>query len=45
VRNLLDRAFPGAADQFVLRVFSARTVSREEVATIRELLDEIERGG
>jgi BlaI family transcriptional regulator, penicillinase repressor len=45
VRDLLDRAFAGAAEQFVLRVLSAKKVSREELAKIRELLDQIERGG
>jgi predicted transcriptional regulator len=44
VRDLLDRAFAGAADQLVLRVFSAKKVTREEVAQIRRLLDEIDRG-
>jgi BlaI family transcriptional regulator, penicillinase repressor len=44
VRDLLDRAFSGAADQLVLRVLSAKKVSREELAKIRELLDDIERG-
>lgn len=44
VRDLLDRAFAGAADQFVLRVLNAKKVSREELAKIRELLDDIERG-
>jgi BlaI family transcriptional regulator, penicillinase repressor len=44
VRDLLDRAFAGAADQFVLRVLSAKKVSREELAKNRELLDDIERG-
>jgi BlaI family transcriptional regulator, penicillinase repressor len=45
VRDLLDRAFAGAAEQFVLQVLSAKEVSREELAKIRELLDQIERGG
>jgi len=44
VRDLLDRAFAGAADQLVLQVLSAKKVSRGELAKIRELLDEIERG-
>lgn len=44
VGDLLDRAFAGAADQLVLRALSAKDVSREELAKIRELLDEIERG-
>jgi BlaI family transcriptional regulator, penicillinase repressor len=44
VRDLLDRAFAGAADQFVLQVLSAKKVTPEELAKIRELLDEIDRG-
>jgi predicted transcriptional regulator len=44
VRDLLDRAFAGAADKLVLRVFSAKQVTREEVVQIRRLLDEIDRG-
>jgi len=44
VRDLLDRAFAGAADQLVLQVLSAKKVSREELTKIREMLDEIERG-
>jgi len=44
VRDLLDRAFAGAADQFVLQVLSVKRVSPEELAKIRKLLDEIERG-
>ena len=44
VRDLLDRAFAGAADQLVMRVLDARKVSPEELARIRELLDAIERG-
>lgn len=44
VGDLLDRAFAGAADQLVLQALSVRKVSRRELARIRELLDEIERG-
>lgn len=44
VRDLLDRAFAGAADQLVMRALSAKKVSADELARIRELLDEIERG-
>src|SRR5262245_6581438 len=44
VRDLLDRAFAGAADQLVMRVLSAKKVSPDELARIRELLDEAERG-
>jgi predicted transcriptional regulator len=44
VGDLLDRAFGGAADQLVMRVLNAKRVSPDELAKIRELLDEIERG-
>jgi len=44
VGDLLDRAFAGAADQLVLQALSARKISRGELARIRELLDQIERG-
>jgi predicted transcriptional regulator len=44
VRDLLDRAFSGAADQLVMRVLGAKAVSAGELARIRELLDEIEGG-
>jgi predicted transcriptional regulator len=43
VRDLLDRAFAGAADQLVMRVLSAKKVSPDELARIRELLDRAER--
>jgi predicted transcriptional regulator len=43
VRDLLDRAFAGAADQLVMRVLSAKKVSPEELARIRQLLDDLER--
>jgi predicted transcriptional regulator len=43
VRDLLDRAFAGAADQLVMRALGAREVSAGELARIRELLDEMER--
>jgi predicted transcriptional regulator len=45
VRDLLDRAFAGAADRLVLRVLSAKKVSRDELARIRKMLDEIEKEG
>jgi predicted transcriptional regulator len=44
VRDLLDRAFAGAAEQFVLQILSAKKVSRKELAKIREMLDKFERG-
>jgi predicted transcriptional regulator len=42
VRDLLDRAFAGAADQLVMRALGAKDVSAGELARIRELLDEME---
>ena len=44
VSDLLERAFEGSADQLVLHALSAKQVSPEELAQIRQLLDEIERG-
>jgi predicted transcriptional regulator len=44
VKDLLERAFAGAADQLVMRALNAKTVSAGELARIRELLDEMERG-
>ncbi len=42
VRDLLERAFAGAADQLVMRALGAKKVSAGELARIRELLDEME---
>lgn len=44
VRDLLERAFAGAADQLVMRALNAKKVSAGELARIRQLLDEMERG-
>ena len=44
VTDLLERAFGGSAEQLVLQALSAKKSSREELAQIRELLDELERG-
>ena len=44
VRDLLDRAFEGAADRLVMRALGAKKVTRDEAARIRKLLDEIEGG-
>jgi predicted transcriptional regulator len=43
VSDLLERAFGGSAEQLVLQALSARKSSREELAQIRELLNELER--
>ncbi|WP_165074725.1 BlaI/MecI/CopY family transcriptional regulator [Paludisphaera rhizosphaerae] len=44
VRDLIDRAFDGAAGRLVLRALGSKKVTKEEAARIRELLDEIEGG-
>jgi len=43
-RNLLQRAFAGSARDLVLGALSAQKVSRKELADIRKLLDEYEKG-
>ena len=42
VRDLLDRAFGGSAQQLVMRALSTEKVSREELDQIRTLLDQID---
>ena len=42
VRDLLDKAFGGSAQQLVLQALSSRKASPTELAEIRKLLDEIE---
>ena len=44
VRDLLDRAFGGSAQKLVLQALSARKATPQEIAEIRSLLDEMERG-
>ena len=44
VGDLLDRAFGGSARNLVMQALSAKRASPEELAEIRELLDQIERG-
>jgi len=44
VRDLLDRAFGGSARKLVMRALSVNRASPEELAQIRQLLDELERG-
>ena len=44
VRDLVDRAFGGSASQLVLHALAARETSRQDLARIRELLDQIEGG-
>ena len=43
VKDLVDRAFAGSAQKLVLQALSSKRASREELAEIRRLLDEIER--
>ena len=40
---LLDKAFNGAADQMVLQALNSRKLSAEEIAAVREMLDEMEK--
>lgn len=42
VGDLLDRAFGGSARKLVLQALSGRKASREDLAEIRKLLDELE---
>lgn len=42
VRDLLDRAFGGSAQQLVLHALSAKRAKPEELAEIRKLLDKME---
>ena len=44
VGGLLERAFGGSTKQLIQRALSNKTVSAEELAEIRALLDEIEGG-
>ena len=43
VTDLLERAFEGSAQKLVMQALRAKSVSPEELAQIRALLDEIER--
>jgi BlaI family transcriptional regulator, penicillinase repressor len=42
VRDLLERAFAGAANQLVIHALSVKHVPRDELAQIRALLDKME---
>jgi predicted transcriptional regulator len=42
VGDLLDRAFEGSASRLVMRALSSRPASVEELAEIRQLLDQLE---
>jgi BlaI family penicillinase repressor len=43
--DLLERAFGGSAKSLVVGALSGRKTSKEELAEIRKLLDEYEKGG
>ena len=43
--DLLDRAFNGSARQLVLQALAAKPAAPEELAEIRRLLDDLEKGG
>jgi predicted transcriptional regulator len=43
-RNLLQRAFDGSAKNLVLGALSSQRVSAQELAEIRKMLDEFEKG-
>jgi predicted transcriptional regulator len=42
--HLVERAFEGSAAKLVVQALSSKRASREELARIRELLDDFERG-
>ena len=44
VGDLLDKAFGGSASQLVMQALSAKPASADELARIRDLLDELEGG-
>jgi predicted transcriptional regulator len=45
IRDLLERAFGGSSRQLVMQALSAKKASKEDLAEIRRLLDEIEATG
>ena len=45
VGHLLDRVFAGSARKLVMQALSVKKASREELAEIRKLLDEMEEEG
>jgi BlaI family transcriptional regulator, penicillinase repressor len=44
LRDLIDRAFGGSAPTLAMRALSVAPASKEELAEVRALLDELERG-
>ena len=45
VGDLLERAFDGSAAKLVMQALSTRKATAEELSTLREMLDDFERGG
>jgi BlaI family penicillinase repressor len=45
IRDVLDRVFAGSAAQLVMRALSEKRASAEEIAAIRQMLDEAEKRG
>jgi predicted transcriptional regulator len=45
VRDLADRAFGGSPSSLVMQALAAKPASREDLAQIRQMLDEYERRG
>ena len=45
VADLLAKAFAGSTPSLVMQALSARQASKEDLAEIRRLLDEMEKGG
>ena len=43
VRDLLDRAFRGSAQQLVVQALAAKRASRQELTEIRRLIEELEK--
>lgn len=44
LHDLLDRAFNGSATKMVMQALSSKRASKEELAEIRRMLDELEKG-
>ena len=44
IGDLLERAFEGSAMKLVMQALSAKQASADELSTIRDMLDEYERG-
>jgi len=45
IRHLLERVFSGSAPKLVMQALAAKRATPAELAEIRRLLDEMERGG